>query len=41
MMSQANHVSDQEKRQAFLDKVKVNQEIIVEVESDIWDIQTA
>jgi class 3 adenylate cyclase/predicted ATPase len=41
MMCQANHVSDQEKRQAFLDKVKVNQEIIVEVESDTWDIQTA
>jgi hypothetical protein len=41
MMSQANHVSYQEKRQAFLDKVKVNQEIIAEVESDPWDIQTA
>jgi class 3 adenylate cyclase/tetratricopeptide (TPR) repeat protein len=41
MMSQAKHVSDREKRQAFLDKVKVNQEIIAEVESDPWDIQTA
>ncbi len=39
MISQADRVGDQEERQALLDKVKVNREIVAEVESGAWDIQ--
>ena len=41
MMSQAKRIGNREKRQAFLDKVKANREIIAEVENNTYNIQIA
>ena len=39
-VDQARRIGDTEKRKCFLSQVKVNEEIVIAVQSDDWEIET-